>query len=66
MWVGAGIEPDFVVLKHRLDLVRERFECGRFVHIGDTQVDAHYARQAGFEFVYVLDLARRLDLDRRA
>jgi hypothetical protein len=61
MWVDAGIKPDFVVLKHRLDSIRERFPCARFVHIGDTHVDAHYAQQAGFEFIYVLDLARRLD-----
>jgi hypothetical protein len=60
MWKRAGIEPDFVVVKHRLDSVRERFECERFVHIGDTHVDAHYARQAGFEFVFASDVALRL------
>lgn len=66
MWERAGIDPDFVVVKHRLDSVREQFACERFVHIGDTEVDAHYARLAGFEFVPVLDLAHRLESARRA
>lgn len=57
MWSKAGIVPDFIVLKHRLDSIRDRFECQRFVHIGDTQVDAHYAELAGFEFIRVADLA---------
>jgi hypothetical protein len=63
MWTLAGIVPDFVVLKHRLDTVRERFACQRFVHIGDTQIDAYYATKAGFEFILALDLADRVEPD---
>jgi hypothetical protein len=61
MWDAAGIVPDFVVVKNQLDSVRERFASPRYVHIGDTHVDAHFAKQASFEFIFVLDLARRLD-----
>jgi hypothetical protein len=61
MWDAAGIVPDFVVVKNRLDSVRERFASDRYVHIGDTHVDAHFAKQASFEFFFVLDLASRLD-----
>ncbi len=60
MWTGVGIVPDFVIAKHRLDSVREMFVSERFVHIGDTQVDAHFAERAKFEFIFVLDLAREL------
>jgi hypothetical protein len=64
MWALAGIVPDFVSLKHHLEKVREEFSCARYVHIGDTQVDAHYAKRADFEFIFVLDLAQRLALPR--
>src|SRR5688572_27640982 len=46
MWAGIGIEPDFVSVKMRLDEVRERFSCARYVHVGDTQIDAHCAALA--------------------
>jgi len=61
MWDAAGIMPDFVVVKNQLDSVRARFASRRYVHIGDTHVDAHFAEQARFEFFFVLDLAQRLD-----
>jgi hypothetical protein len=60
IWDAAGIVPDFVVVKNQLDSVRERFASHRYVHIGDTHVDAHFAERARFEFIFVLDLARRL------
>jgi hypothetical protein len=56
MWATAGIVPDFVTAKHQLARVRDSFIADRFIHFGDTQVDAHFARLAGFEFVSVLDL----------
>ena len=46
MWERRGIEPDFVSHKHTLDQVAARFPALRRVHIGDTEVDAHYARLA--------------------
>lgn len=60
MWERAGIVPDFVSRKHELAGVRAAFGCRRFVHIGDTHVDRHFAERADFEFIFVLDLARRL------
>jgi hypothetical protein len=60
MWDAADIVPDFVVVKNRLDSVRERFVSDRYIHIGDTHVDAHFAGLANFEFMFVLDFARRL------
>ena len=48
---------DFVGHKHTLDAVRERFErATRFIHIGDTDVDRHYARLHGFEFYEAVGL----------
>jgi hypothetical protein len=60
MWEAAGIVPDFVVVKNQLDSLRERFALDRYIHIGDTHVDAHFAEKAKFEFFFVLDLASRL------
>ncbi|HLG68245.1 MAG TPA: HAD family hydrolase [Acidimicrobiales bacterium] len=53
MWEQAGIEVDFVSHKHHLGDTRDRFSCSRLVHIGDTTVDEHYAKLAGFEFFHV-------------
>lgn len=52
MWDEHGIAVDFVGHKHRLPEIMQRFECQRHVHIGDTEVDRHYAQLAGFEFHY--------------
>ena len=52
---SAEIELDFIGHKHTLGDVRERFsEATRFIHIGDTDVDRHYAKVHGFEF-YLAD-----------
>lgn len=54
MWAAAGIEVSFTVLKHKLDDVKVRFtECEVYYHIGDTDMDKHYAQLSGFEFVQV-------------
>jgi hypothetical protein len=58
MWADRGIEPDFVSHKHKLGSVTARFRALRRVHIGDTHVDAHYARLAGFEFVWATGVPR--------
>jgi hypothetical protein len=50
MWATHGIAVDFVGGKHHLHEVRARFECHRYVHIGDTIIDEMYAVRAGFEF----------------
>ena len=56
MWERNGIVVDFAVHKQHLEAVRDQFGCERFVHIGDTLVDRHYARLAGFEFWWVTEL----------
>ena len=61
MWDAAEIVPDFVVVKNQLGSVREQFASERYIHIGDTHVDAHFAGLASFQYIFVLDLARRLD-----
>lgn len=54
MWAAAGIEVSFTVLKHKLDDVKEKFSSvEEYFHIGDTEVDAHFARLSGFEFLQV-------------
>ncbi|MBV8951016.1 MAG: hypothetical protein JOZ99_09080 [Actinobacteria bacterium] len=58
LWDRHGIEVAFVGGKHNLHEVRDRFPARRYVHIGDTEVDEHYAIVAGFEFVHVDGLPR--------
>lgn len=52
LWAAAGIDVAFVGGKHHLPDVRDRFEATRYVHIGDTDVDAHFAKVAGFDFFW--------------
>ena len=51
LWARLAIAPDFTVLKHRLAEVKARFSAETYYHIGDTDVDHHYATRAGFEFL---------------
>lgn len=53
LWDRHGVEVAFVGGKHHLGEVRTRFPAERYVHIGDTEVDEHFARAAGFEFYFV-------------
>ena len=51
MWRRLASRADFTVLKHRLAEVRERFAATAYYHIGDTEVDERFAREAGFRFL---------------
>jgi hypothetical protein len=51
MWEALAIVPDFTVLKHRLADVKARFAAHAYYHIGDTDIDHHFAAGAGFEFL---------------
>lgn len=54
LWQSVGVELDFIDHKHRLDEVKARFpETTRWIHIGDGEADALYARKHGFEFHFV-------------
>ena len=50
-WLG----PDLQTLRNTLRPPRprlERFPAERYVHIGDTDVDKHFAQAADFEFFW--------------
>jgi hypothetical protein len=51
MWERLKIAPDFTVLKHRLGDLKARFDAAAYYHIGDTDIDEHYALIAGFRFL---------------
>jgi hypothetical protein len=54
MWAAVGIEVSFAINKHRLNLIKEEFGHAEvFYHIGDTELDEHYAKLHGFEFLQV-------------
>lgn len=49
IWRQLEIEPDFVVLKHRIADVREIFPAAdEYWHIGDGQLDKQFSEAAGF------------------
>ena len=51
LWETHAVEMDFIGHKHHLDQIKARYtEVGRWIHIGDTHVDEHYALIHGFEF----------------
>jgi hypothetical protein len=54
-WGAHGVALAFLGGKHQLDVVREGFTATRYVHVGDTYVDEHYAGLHGFEFIGVVD-----------
>ena len=56
MWEKAGIVAEFTVLKHMLENVKSQFEADVYYHIGDTELDQHYAGLSGFEFLQVQDM----------
>ncbi len=51
MWERLQITVDFTVLKHQLETVKALFPAAAYYHIGDTEVDDHYATGAGFMFL---------------
>ncbi len=51
LWARLGMVPHFAVLKHRLADVKAQFEAHTYVHIGDTDIDDHFATVAGFHFI---------------
>jgi hypothetical protein len=51
LWQRLELDPDFTVLKHRLAEVKTAFTAAAYYHIGDTDVDEHFAGLAGFRFL---------------
>jgi hypothetical protein len=62
-WARHGITPRFVGGKHHLSAVKSRFTADRYVHVGDTAVDEHYARLAGFTFLHADQLPVPVNAD---
>ncbi len=53
IWEQHNISVDFVVPKHRLPEVKEKFDAEVYYHIGDREdLDKKYALEAGFEFLW--------------
>ena len=52
MWEAHGISVSFTVLKHQLDQVRAEFSAEVYYHIGDTNMDRHYAERNGFTYFF--------------
>jgi hypothetical protein len=52
IWMAHDISVAFTVLKHQLDQVKAAINAEWYYHIGDTNMDRHYAERAGFEFFY--------------
>ena len=59
IWDSGQITVDFIVLKHDIGQVREKFEAEAYYHIGDTDMDQFYSERAGFQFLHVNDGAQR-------
>ena len=52
MWARLALAADFTVLKHRLADLKARFDAaGGYYHVGDTDIDEHFAALAGFRFL---------------
>ena len=51
IWRDHAIPVQFTVLKHQLDLVKAEFDAEEYYHIGDTDMDRHYAERAGFQYL---------------
>ena len=52
IWMEHNIAVTFTVLKHQLDLVKAAFTAEQYYHIGDTNIDRHYAERNGFAYLY--------------
>ena len=52
LWLEHGIAVSFTVLKHQLDRVKAEFSAEHYFHIGDTNMDQHYAERHGFTYFY--------------
>ena len=53
MWASVGISVAFTINKHKLDEIRARYDAEFYYHIGDTDLDRHFATLHGFEFLQV-------------
>lgn len=59
MWERLHVAADFTVLKHRLADLKSRFDAAAYYHVGDTDIDEHFAVVAGFLFLRADAVAHR-------
>ena len=52
IWDRFDIEVSFVSAKHQLPDIKTKFPADKYYHIGDTEIDQQYAKQAGFDFLW--------------
>lgn len=53
IWQRLNVQVDFTALKDRLHEVKSQFHADTYTHVGDTDVDEHFAGIAGFRFIRV-------------
>jgi hypothetical protein len=53
IWEKFGIKVEFTIHKQKLDEIKALIEADVYQHIGDTNMDEHYAILHGFEFIDV-------------
>ena len=55
IWDRYRIEVSFISHKQDLMDVKARFPADEYFHIGDTEMDQQFAREAGFNFIWMDD-----------
>ncbi len=61
LWKQWGIEPDFIVLKHNIAEIKDKFEAEEYFYIGDSEVDRFYAERARFKFFWANAFAPNIE-----
>jgi hypothetical protein len=59
-WQAGQVGVAFVVLKHDLPRLAARYPARRYLHVGDSMMDEHYAGLGGFTFWNARTLARHV------
>ena len=52
LWEENGVALDFIILKHWMEELREKFKVDEYWHVGDSQMDQVFAAQGGFTFFW--------------
>ena len=52
LWKKWEVEVDFIVLKHNIQNVKDKYDADEYWHIGDSEVDRFYSERAGFTFFW--------------
>lgn len=55
IWDRSGVDMDFIVLKHTLPETIAGLDPEFGFHIGDTNMDEYFAKQAGLTFIDIIN-----------